>query len=287
MALRALRRRWTPSWLRLDARRRLRDAALRRLGLQRCHLPPLLIKRPELATRSLLRYVVGSELLVNPNLTFLQIGACDGIDDDDLGQLVDEHDLRGVLVEPQPTAFARLEEKYRSRPNLTLLQAAIADREGVRDLYCRREGITLAASFERKHLARHGIAESEIVAVPVRCHTVASALRTAGLDRVDLIQIDAEGYDWPIIRSIDLARLRPAMIRFEYRHMRERDADACLAHLARHGYEFLVESRDLIAVRRAASARDISSPQANLDSHTQRGYLATSRPSATKETISS
>ena len=39
------------------------------------------------------------------------------------------------------------------------------------------------------------------------------------------------------------------MIRFEYRHMRDADADACLAHLASHGYRFILESHDIIAVR--------------------------------------
>lgn len=32
--------------------------------------------------------------------------------------------------------------------------------------------------------------------------TVESALRAGGLAHVDLLQIDAEGYHWPIIRSI-------------------------------------------------------------------------------------
>jgi hypothetical protein len=72
---------------------------------------------------------------------------------------------------------------------------------------------------------------------------VARALQVAGLESVDLIQIDAEGYDWPIIRSIDFDRVRPAIVRFEYRNMLPSDADACLAHLAAHGYRFLLEPR--------------------------------------------
>jgi hypothetical protein len=77
---------------------------------------------------------------------------------------------------------------------------------------------------------------------------VESALRAAGLTHVDLVQIDAEGYDWPIIRSIDFARLKPRILRFEYRHMSAADADTCLAHLTSHGYRFVVERRDIIAV---------------------------------------
>ncbi len=106
----------------------------------------------------------------------------------------------------------------------------------------------MAASFDREHLRKHGIPASETVVQRVPCHTVESALRTAGMQQVDLLQIDAEGYDWPIIRSIDFTRLQPRILRFEYRHMPARDADACLALLAARGYRFIIETRDIIAV---------------------------------------
>lgn len=249
MTFRQLRRRWTPAWFGADARRRVRDRAFRQIGIQRCHAPSTLTRRPEMRVQSLLPFVVARELLSNRDITFIQIGACDGIGDDDLHTLISTHSLRGVLVEPQPAAFERLQALYRHQPHLTLLQAAIAEREGTRELYCRRGAISQAASFDRKHLQRHGIAADEIIAIEVPCHTVESALRAAGLDRADLIQIDTEGYDWAIIRSLDLKRLRPSIIRFEYRHLSGRDVDDCLDHLANHGYRFLVEQLDIIAVR--------------------------------------
>jgi FkbM family methyltransferase len=247
MSIRELRHRITPAWMGTQARRKLRDVAFRQLGIQRCYSPPLLTQRPELLARSLLPFIVAHELLQNPQLTFLQIGAFDGEGDDDLHTLVRLHRLRGALVEPQPDAFARLQQTYQDQPQVTLLRAAIAESNGTRTLYCRRGQVSMAASFDRDHLRRHGIPDEEIVAEPVACHTVTSALQAAELDRADLIQIDAEGYDWPIIRSIDFAKLRPAILRFEYRNMPSRDADACLELLSSHGYRFFAEPRDIIA----------------------------------------
>jgi FkbM family methyltransferase len=243
------RRRVTPQWLRTDSRRRRRNILLRRIGLQRCFTPPIIIRDPSLAVRSSLRYVVANELITNPRMTFLQIGAFDGIGEDDLRELVTTHNLRGIMVEPQPAAFACLQKTYRNQRQVTLLQAAIAESEGTRDLYCHRSHASMAASFDRQHLRKHGIADRDIVAQPVPCHTIESALRVGGLTNVDLLQIDAEGYDWAIIRSIELSRIQPRMIRFEYRHMSDADADSCLAHLASHGYRFLLESKDIIAVQ--------------------------------------
>ncbi len=246
-SFRALRHRWTPHWLRTDARRHWRNVAFRHIGIQRCHTPPIITHEPALTVRSCLPFVLSHELLRNPRLTFMQIGAFDGAQDDDLRELVEKHKLRGVLVEPQPAAFAQLERTYRDQPQVTLLQAAIAEQEGMRELFCKRGEASMVASFDRDHLRRHNLPDQEIVTQQVTCHTVESALRAAGLSHVDLIQIDAEGYDWPIIRSIDFSQLRPRILRFEYRHMRADDADACLSHLAEHGYRFVVESRDIIA----------------------------------------
>jgi FkbM family methyltransferase len=140
-----------------------------------------------------------------------------------------------------------LQHTYGDQRQVTLLQAAISDREGVCDFYCRRGEASMAASVDPGHLRRHGIPNDQIIRQQVVCHTVESALRFAGFQTVDLIQIDAEGCDWPIIRSIDFTRIRPAILRFEYRHMRPSDADACLELLAAHGYRFLLEPRDIIA----------------------------------------
>ena len=254
MNVREFRRRLTPWWLRTDARRHFRNVAFRRLGIQRCYTPPVIISRPEIMVRSWLPFVVAHEALNNPRMTFLQIGAFDGEGDDDLRALVIKHQLRGVLVEPQEAAFERLRQTYREQPQLSLLKAAIAEQDGVRDLYCRRGEASMAASFDRDHLRKHGIPESEIIAQPVTCYTVETALRLARIDSVDLIQIDAEGYDWPIIRSLDFTRIRPSILRFEYRHMTASDADACLELLAEHGYRFLLEPRDIIAYRDAAAS---------------------------------
>jgi FkbM family methyltransferase len=247
MGLRELRRRLTPHWLRSDTRRHWRNLVFRQLGIERCYTPPIVTRCPQLLVQSWLPYVVAHELVNKRELTFLQIGAFDGEANDDLHELVVRYRLRGVLVEPQPAAFARLRQTYRDQPQVTLLQAAIADSEGIRDFYCMRGRASMAASFDAGHLRRHGIPSDEIVRQPVVCHTVESALRAAGLESVDLIQIDAEGYDWPIIRSIDFAVVRPAIVRFEYRHMSPPDADACLELLARLGYRFLLEPRDIIA----------------------------------------
>ncbi len=96
-SLREIRRRLTPAWLRTDAQRLRRNIFFRRMGIQRCYTPPIITRDPTLTVRSSLPFVVAHELLTNPRLTFLQIGAFDGVGDDDLRQLILRTDFVGCL----------------------------------------------------------------------------------------------------------------------------------------------------------------------------------------------
>src|SRR5262249_41430054 len=54
--------------------------------------------------------VLAHHLQKRPDVAFLQIGAFDGRQGDPLYQFITRHHWRGVLVEPMPDAFAKLQE---------------------------------------------------------------------------------------------------------------------------------------------------------------------------------
>ena len=247
MDLRSLRKRITPTSWSVENRRRWRDRWLRRFGVTRSHEPEILANRPEWRLTSLLKFVVADRVLAGEEFTFMQIGAYDGVGDDDLRDLIVRHGLRGAVIEPQPNAYARLVENYRSQPQVTPLCAAISDAEGMQTLFHPRTGDAMTASFDRGHLLRHGIAAEDIAEQAVPCHTVASAMRVVGIDDLDLLQIDAEGHDHRIIKSINFTRLRAKLIRFEYRHIPPAEIDRCIELLAEWGYRFIIEEKDIIA----------------------------------------
>jgi hypothetical protein len=56
---------------------------------------------------------------------FVQIGAHDGKEADPIHDFVRQRHWKGLLVEPQPEAFARLQTHYRDCPGLTFENAAI------------------------------------------------------------------------------------------------------------------------------------------------------------------
>lgn len=231
------------------SRRIIRDVLLRKLRLERSYRPPALLRHPEWNYDAFLALVVGQAAAARPDLSFLQVGGFDGQANDPILPLVRKYGLRGVIAEPQPAAFGALSRVYAEHSQVTLVNAAVSKVDEVRDFHSVDGGPSQVASFDRGHLRRHGIPESRIVTQPVECLTVATLLRRAGLSRVDVVQIDAEGYDFEIIKSIDLAGLAPLVLRFEHAHLSNRDADACVALLAGHGYRLITERRDLVAIR--------------------------------------
>jgi FkbM family methyltransferase len=162
---------------------------------------------------------------------------------------VEQFGLRGLVVEPQASVLPTLQASYAAYPQVRVVNAAVADANGTRDFYTTVGAPSRKASFFKPQLLKHGIPEHQIQSVPVRCATVATLLQEHGLARCDLLQIDAEGYDYQIIQSVDFRAVQPLVVRFEQVHLTSQASDHCVELLASHGFRFITERRDIIALR--------------------------------------
>ena len=217
---------------------------------ERGHKPHFLRQHPELEVRDLLELVVTRYARCDSEFFFVQIGAFDGRRGDPLFQLVRQRDWRGILVEPQSAAFELLQKNYECQPGLQFFNVAIGSEDGELTLYTRRDGPTSIASTQRHLLVKPGFFRDEVIACTVPCWTLSTLLdRAHAPDRLDLLQIDTEGFDYEIIRSIDFQRVTPTIIRYEHQILSAHDRDACLKLLAENGYRFFLEDCDTTAVR--------------------------------------
>ena len=246
---RRFKRRYLPFLMEGYEVRRLRDRLLRKVGLARAYGPAALTLDPTLRFDGLLSLVAAAHVQEHGEITFLQVGAFDGEEGNAIVHLIKNYPSRGVLVEPQPRVFAQLCKRYGRRNNLTLVNAAIDSVGGSRPFYLAKDADVQFASFDRRNLLRHGLKQDEIEAVEVGCLTIADVLDLAGMETVDFLQIDAVGHDYAILRSIDLGRVAPRIIRFEQRHFDRGDLTAWVDTLAEHGYRFLTEKLDVVAIR--------------------------------------
>jgi FkbM family methyltransferase len=178
-------------------------------------------------------------------ITVLQIGACDGITNDPIHRHVAKGAARAILVEPNPYSFERLQKNYAGIENVTLIQSAIGELDGEAQLYrMKRTGIadsetdlTLQiASFYKEHLKHHGKKADQIERIAVPCRSLSSLVAELGLSKIDLLQIDAEGFDAAVVRMALKLPVLPFCINFEHTHLRRADRRPLFDLLKANGY---------------------------------------------------
>jgi FkbM family methyltransferase len=194
-----------------------------------------------------------------PDATFAEIGANDGEQHDFLRPLVLEGRWRGVVVEPVPYVFERLEANYGTLDRVVLENVAVGAGDGTQPFYhlaqvadYRSEGLPQwydgIGSFSREEVLSHqeqipDIAE-RLVETEVPVVTLDTLCRRNGIERLDLLLVDTEGHDWEILRSVDFGAQTPRVVVYEHYHLSEADRRAARELLREQGYEAMEEHFD-------------------------------------------
>lgn len=195
----------------------------------------------------------------HPQVRYLQIGAFDGVSGDPIYPLIEKHSLQGILVEPQRDAFERLVANYARFGNsrFVFIHGAVGASDGTAVLYRVRPSETgpswlpELASFNRDVILKHASVvpdiESLIESEEVKCITFKTLFETREIPRVDLLQIDAEGYDAEILRLFDVPSRKPAIIHFEHKHLALADHEQAIGTLVDAGYKFTLAGENTLA----------------------------------------
>ena len=182
---------------------------------------------------------------VGPELTFVQIGAYDGVSTDPLRKYIERCGWSGVMLEPQPRPANQLRALYRHNPKIVILEAALDSERRKRNLYTIEAGgfpewAGGMASFDRNHILRQkylieGL-EGMVRELRVDCVIFDDILDYLPENRLDLLQIDAEGADGQILLLFPFERLKPAIIHWEIKNMTRSQQEQALDRVITHGY---------------------------------------------------
>ncbi len=207
-----------------------------------------------------------------PDSFFVQVGGFDGVSFDPLRPHVVAADLAGVIVEPIPQYFDKLQALYDGNPKVTPINCAVADEDGERTIWkFNPEAVERGllpphfagiSSFLMEDLLKEtGVlgrsspnAETTaalralVQPVQVPCKTLDHLLSERGIERIDILQIDTEGYDFEVLKLFDFARFRPGVVHYEHQHLNGEDTAAAEALLRGHGYRISRQQFDTTAV---------------------------------------
>jgi len=204
-----------------------------------------------------------------PSAFFIQVGSNDGVQKDPLRRCILNRRWSGIMIEPVPYVFRRLRQNYGHITRVKLENLAVGCQDGPLPFYylasaANQPGLPEwydgLGSFRKDVILSHRATipdiDQRLVCESVPCLTFDSLCRKHGIEHVDIIQIDTEGYDFEVIKLIDIERLKPRLLLFEREHLGDERA-ACYAFLQERGFELIEEGMDAIALnQRDLSRRD-------------------------------
>ena len=193
------------------------------------------------------------------DFTVVQIGANDGITHDPIHKFIKRDNWKGVLLEPLPGVFHQyLKKIYVKNKGIKTICAAIGEEDGTQAMYkigfSDMRWATGLTSFSKEKVLKafeDGIVASNCskfgVEIPedkekwvaneeVEVISPKSLIKKYELNKIDLLQIDAEGYDLEVIRIFDIPQTKPEAIIFENVGLNAQDYDSCLLLLEENQY---------------------------------------------------
>ena len=190
----------------------------------------------------------------------VQIGANDGVTSDPIHDLIQCFNATAFLVEPLPSNFKKLQERYESHDNIHTINAAIGKTNGTQSIWKLKDDgkwkshnwTGLIASFDKEHLIRHGASPSEIEEIQVETITLSTLLERYSLKSLPFLQTDTEGFDDEIVKmAIDLPS-PPKFINFEHTGLSIPKTRSLFDALALKRYRWVHSRWDSLAVHESA-----------------------------------
>jgi FkbM family methyltransferase len=200
---------------------------------------------------------------------FVQVGSNDGLQGDPIHDLIISHaHWKGIFIEPVPYLFHRLRRNYGNADRFIFENVAISKKSELRQFYYVSEDAKAAlgenlpfwydqtGSFDKSHLMEHVdrinmALQSYIVEEHIRTRSLQELFDRHDIQEIDLVHIDAEGYDYHILSQLDFLRYRPAVILFEHEHLSDDEKKLAQRLVEKHNYHCIAYGGDILALAEA------------------------------------
>src|SRR5438034_703229 len=163
--------------------------------------------------------------------------------------VLQNENVSAILVEPQKIPYERLVKRYATNPRISLINAAVAERDGVVKLYVPDSGASPQASLIAQHHRRFGSDAKEVRELEVPSVSVSSLVKLFNGERLHLLQVDTEGMDYQILKWFFDAGVEPDVLNFESLHLSRTERLASRQLLNASGYWWIESNQDTFALK--------------------------------------
>jgi len=193
----------------------------------------------------------------NQNPFFVVVGANEGITNDNLATFIKEGKWEGLMVEPVKSTFDLLVKNYSDFPSIRFENCGISDEDGKLPIYKFSDQVEgkeyhQLFSFDKNQLLKLDVPQEWkdkfIVEENVPIYTLANLFTKLEIEKVNIIQIDTEGYDYKVLKGINFDKIKPDILIYEHCHLRWDVYFESIKLLRNAGYRIYCENYDTMAL---------------------------------------
>ena len=184
---------------------------------------------------------------------FIQIGAHDGDMHDPIKYFILKNIWHGILVEPQQEMIEKIKYNYRNIENLTYVNAAVYKEKKNIILYKVKNAqdyshtgwASVNSNRFENTIYKENYIEEIVNGIPLM-----DILKDNKCQKIDLLQIDTEGYDSNIIQMLDFNIFQPMIIHYEHVNLLGYQNNLTIKLLESKNYYIIKGKNDNIAILR-------------------------------------
>ena len=186
----------------------------------------------------------------------IQIGANDGSRFDELNIFIKKYKIKSVLVEPINEYFEDLKRNYKNFENVYFENSAITVGTKKKEIFVVNnknlddydEHIKGISSFDKNHLIKHGVKSNHIFKKKINCISILNLLKKYNISNLDILFIDAEGYDGDILIDFFSSSTQEPILIFEYIHIENKIFKDLVSILTNKKYSYFNINENLICL---------------------------------------
>ena len=186
----------------------------------------------------------------------IQIGANDGSRFDELNIFIKKYKIKSILVEPINEYFEDLKKNYKNLENVYFENSAITVGTKEKEIYAVNyknlndydDHIKGISSFDKNHLIKHGVKSNHILKKKINCISILNLLKKYNISDLDILFIDAEGYDGDILIDFFNSSNQEPILIFEYIHIENKIFKDLVNILSKKNYSYFNINENLICL---------------------------------------
>ena len=186
--------------------------------------------------------------------SFFQIGIGDpDLMRDPFYNYLKKKNISGVVIEPHPILFKKLEKYYENDIKLNCLVGGKNEVEksfffvDQKYLNLYEDYAKTISTTNKNHLINHKVLPDHISSISLEEKTISKIMIENNINKFDILLIDVEGSEFEIIKNFFIKSNFKPIIIFEWRHIKKKKLFELLEYLEKQfGYKFIFFQSDVL-----------------------------------------